>query len=201
MPPTADEQIRFLVNLQRLLDEGQFVASYKYALLLALADLSVEDGDDSGAPLELGSNQLAEKFIQYYWRQAIPYPTPPEARILRQNTGKQAAIVNLVREARTEYGNSLSLMRNRPAWRPLVRSVANLVCVMPLWKLQTVGREQLDFLYQNAGTGRTIELRTGVAYCFRKFHGLISDLTRTRKRTCSSTGNSAIAWSMTPWTR
>jgi hypothetical protein len=42
MPPTSDEQIRFLVNLQRLLDEGLFVASYKFALLLSLADLSVE---------------------------------------------------------------------------------------------------------------------------------------------------------------
>ena len=48
MPPSSDEQIKFLVNLQRLLDEGQFVASYKFALLLALADLSVEHGDDSG---------------------------------------------------------------------------------------------------------------------------------------------------------
>ena len=51
MQPAADEQIRFLVNLQRLLDEGLFVASYKFALLLALADLSVEYGDDTGAPL------------------------------------------------------------------------------------------------------------------------------------------------------
>ena len=41
MQPSSDEQIRFLVNLQRLLDEGLFVASYKFALLLALADLSL----------------------------------------------------------------------------------------------------------------------------------------------------------------
>ena len=46
MPPTSDEQIRFLANVQRLLDEGSFVASYKFALLVALADLSVERGDD-----------------------------------------------------------------------------------------------------------------------------------------------------------
>jgi hypothetical protein len=35
VPPAPEEQIQFLVNLQRLLDEGSFVASYKYALLLA----------------------------------------------------------------------------------------------------------------------------------------------------------------------
>jgi hypothetical protein len=48
MPPTSGEQIRFPVNLQRLLDEGLFVASCKFALLHSLADLSVEKGGDSG---------------------------------------------------------------------------------------------------------------------------------------------------------
>ena len=74
MPPNADDQIRFLVKLQRLLDEGLVVASFKFALLLALADLSVESGDDTGAPLILPETGIAEKFIQYYWRQAVPYP-------------------------------------------------------------------------------------------------------------------------------
>ena len=36
MAPTSDEQIQFLVNIQRLLGEGQFVAPYKFAMLLAL---------------------------------------------------------------------------------------------------------------------------------------------------------------------
>jgi hypothetical protein len=94
--PTADEQIRFLVNLQRLLDEGSFVASYKFALLLALADLSIEHGTDTGAPLPLDTGAIAEKFIQYYWRQAVPYPSPTKPKILQQNTGSQAAIVNAV---------------------------------------------------------------------------------------------------------
>jgi hypothetical protein len=48
MPPNSDAQIQFMVNIQRLLDEGLFTASYKFALLLALADLSIEQGDDSG---------------------------------------------------------------------------------------------------------------------------------------------------------
>jgi hypothetical protein len=50
MQPTSDEQIQFLVKLQRLLDEGLFVATYKFALLLSIADLCIEQGDDSGAP-------------------------------------------------------------------------------------------------------------------------------------------------------
>src|SRR4051812_34602101 len=108
MPPTSDAQIQFIVNLQRLLDEGAFAASYKFALLLALADLSVEIGEDSGAPLRLTTRQLAEKFIQYYWRQAAPYVTGGDARILQQNAGQQAAILNLLRDARRENGDSLA---------------------------------------------------------------------------------------------
>jgi hypothetical protein len=179
MPPTPDEQIEFLVKLQRLLDEGLFVASYKFALLLALADLSIEAGGDSGRPLPLTTEQIATKFIQYYWRQAVPYVAPAEARVLQQNTGNQAAVVNIVGAARKERGDSLAaLMNNTHAWKPLVREVAGVVRIMPLWKLQTIGQECLDFLYANAGTGKTIVLRPGIAYCFRKFHPLIADLVR-----------------------
>lgn len=42
---------------------------------------------------------------------------------------------------------------------------------MPLWKLQTIGGEVRDILYENVGTGREFALRPGMAYCFRKFHG------------------------------
>ena len=76
----------------------------------------------------------------------MPYPASVQTRILQQNTGKQAAILNAVRSARGEYGDSLPAMLNRPAWNSLVREVANIVRVMPLWKLQTVGQERLDLL-------------------------------------------------------
>jgi hypothetical protein len=176
MPPTADEQIQFIVNVQRLLDEGAFVASYKYALLLALADLAVESGDESGDALRLTTRQIAEKFIAYYWRQSVPYATAADSRILRQNAGAQAAVLNLISNARREHGDLLPNMMRRPLWKTLVRAVAKSVENMPLWRLQTVGSQRLDFLYDNVGTGATIELRAGVAYCLRKFHGLITDL-------------------------
>lgn len=177
MSPTPDHQIGFLVNLQRLLDEGQFVASYKFALLLSLADLAVENGDDSGSSLTLTTDSIAEKFIQYYWRQAAPFPRA-NASILQQNTGKQASVVNILQTARSKHGDSLASIMRKSTWKALRREVSSVVRIMPLWKLQTVGRERLDFLYANTGAGKTIELRPGVAYCLRKFHGLISDLVR-----------------------
>src|SRR5581483_11853712 len=142
MPPTSDEQIRFMVNIQRLLEEGLFTASYKFALLLALAILSIEQGDDSGAPLDLTTDAIAEKFVQYYWRQVVPYARAGEAAILRQNTDRQAAIVNLVREAHASYGGSLAAaIRESAKWRRLVRKVALVVREMPLWRLQRIGAE------------------------------------------------------------
>jgi len=132
MPPTSDEQIQFMVNSQRLLDEGLFTASHKFALRLALADLSIEQGDDSGGSLALTTEAIAEKFVLYYWRQAMPYPAP-RAVILQQNYDRQAAIINLVLDARKAHGDSLpAAMRDGKAWRRLVRRVAGVVRLMPL---------------------------------------------------------------------
>ena len=88
--PSSEEQIEFLVKIQRLFSEGSFVATYKFALLQALADLSVEKGDYSSNSLLITTREIAEKFIQYYWRQTLPYVPPgsEQAAVLRQNTGR-----------------------------------------------------------------------------------------------------------------
>ena len=181
-PPTAEQQLTFLTNLQRLLSEGQFVATYKYALLLALADIAVESGDDSGGPLSVSTKRIAEKFIQYYWRQAIPYvprSDPAASQVLRQNTSKQAAIIRQLLEARQHSDDSLVVaQRDTSAWKSLVQNVDHVIRVMPLWKLQTVGRSSFEFLYENRGKGTSIVLHPGVAYCLRQFYSLIGDLIR-----------------------
>ena len=74
--PTPAEQIEFLQKIQRLLAEGQFVATYKFALLRALADLAVLKGDDSGGELELTATEIAEVFVEIYWRQTRPFCSP-----------------------------------------------------------------------------------------------------------------------------
>jgi hypothetical protein len=91
--PTPEFQIGFLTYLQRLFSEGLFVATYKYALLMALADICVERGSDNDAPLEVSTRLIAEKFIRYYWRQSMPLPLAESAeqRVLRQNTGRQVS--------------------------------------------------------------------------------------------------------------
>ena len=132
-PPEPSDQIRFLTNLQRLLAEGLFTATYKYALLSALADLCVEHGDDSGATWNVSLVELSGKLVEYYRRHATPYTAGGASEILRQNTGKQARIVSLVSAARDQYGPSLAnRMRNESAWQRLVHSVISTLRYQPL---------------------------------------------------------------------
>jgi 5-methylcytosine-specific restriction endonuclease McrA len=174
-PPTPDDQLAFLDYIQRLLDGGKFSATYKFALLMALADLSVEQGDDSGAPLTIHTQDIAAKFVRYYSRQALPFPNG--GGVLQQNRGVQAAVINHVAESAATYqvtagGQHVTLLNDAG----LVRSVAQTVRAQPLWKLQQIGEAVDDFLYPQVGRGTAIELRPGIAYCFRRFHGFVCRL-------------------------
>ena len=145
MAPSSEDQVQFLLKLQRLLGEGLFTATYKYALLMALADVSVELGDDSGEELEISTDKIAEKFIVYYWRQTLPFLGK---ETLRQNTGRPPVVVTLLLQVRNEHGDRLAeAKRDAAQWRSLVRSVADNIREMPLPRLQNVGRETLPFLY------------------------------------------------------
>ena len=163
-PPQA--QLDFLQNLQRLLGEGTFTATYKYALLLALADVCVERGEDTAATFQVQTAWLAEKFIAYYWRQARPYAgslvSSASAQclrrdaLLRQNTG-QSAVVLTTLKAMVDQGLSLAdLQRSRSEWARLVNKVAKVVREMPLWRLQVIGNQPLEFLYRRVGTGTSM---------------------------------------------
>ena len=50
---------------------------------------------------------------------------------------------------------------------------------MPLWKLQLVGRERLDFLYEEQLVDHGIVLRSGIAACFRSQFNIVKALVQT----------------------
>ena len=155
--PTPEQQVQFLRNMQRLLAEGQFTASYKFALVHALADLSVLKGNDSGAPLDLSTKDIAGKFVELYWRQSRPFQVGTETTglILQQNTGKQAAIISQIALSQQECGGSLFRLKQSATgrWSTLVAEVDQVVRTMPLWKLQTVGNEPLEFCTRTLAGG------------------------------------------------
>lgn len=90
----AEDGIQFLRQFQQLLAEGGFVATYKFALLQALADLSVEHAVAPDGSLDLPVECIAGKFIEFYWNQARPF----RETVLLQNTKGQAEVVTLVRQ-------------------------------------------------------------------------------------------------------
>ena len=55
---TPEFQLAFLNKVQRLFAEGDFAASYKYALLIAIADIAVESGRDDDKPLTIPHRSL-----------------------------------------------------------------------------------------------------------------------------------------------
>ena len=176
--PSAEHQLQFLHKIQRILEEGDFNATYKYALLQALSDIAVEKGDVVGEPLIISIEMLAEKYIMYYWRQVLPFPrSSSQQAILFQNKGKQAAIINQIKSYQDMHGPVITRARkNLSTWKILVKDVADTIRAMPLWKLQRVAHGVNDFLYPNKQTGDHITLRPGIAYCLRAFHGQILNM-------------------------
>ena len=56
-------ELEVLTKLQCILNEGPFVASYKYALLISLAELSVEKEAASDGTLCIEPSELAERLL------------------------------------------------------------------------------------------------------------------------------------------
>jgi hypothetical protein len=138
-------------------------------------------GTETGDTLELGTREIAGKMVELYWRQAVPFPVRGgEPVVLRQNKGSQAAILNRVLALRNRSGGSLARARRDRGWAGLLNDAESVLIKMPLWKLQTVAGERLDFLYANLDRNdvQSISLRSGVAYCLRAFHPLLTDLIR-----------------------
>jgi len=170
-------ELQFLEKLQLILAESLTTSTYKYALLIALADICVEDtnaGHDD--ELAIPITRIAEKFLEIYWRHGLPYFSTgirdATDSVLLQNRGPQAAVINKANALRRRFG-SPAVARRDPSWEQAVSTLAGLLKQMPLWRLQKLRTTTLDFLYPEDRDGDEITLRLGIARCFRRFHALI----------------------------
>jgi 5-methylcytosine-specific restriction endonuclease McrA len=149
---------------------------------MALADLSIELEPHPGAAAIFRIENIAEKFIEYYWNHALPYICGTTHGVLFQNVDpvKGAVILKYVQEMREASGGSLSAARrNKKLWNAYVRDVARLIEKMPLNRLQTIGTEPFCFLYDNPNVrtyGGYLHLKPGVAFHFRRFYPLIRSM-------------------------
>jgi 5-methylcytosine-specific restriction endonuclease McrA len=98
--PASGDVVAFAEKLLGLLDTGSFTTSYKYALLLALFDATVEEtAADGSAPRVLRGRDLGRRVFELYWRQARPFSA---AGPLRQST--QRDVVVKIAELRRRLG-------------------------------------------------------------------------------------------------
>lgn len=95
--PSPQQQLTFLKQTQLILQSGSFSSTYKFALLISITRLAIEQGRDSGSTLCLDYLDIAEKFIDLYWKQTLPFDfNQNESLILHQSNSLQATIVNLI---------------------------------------------------------------------------------------------------------
>ena len=182
--PTPEFQLSFLNKLQRLFAEGDFTATYKFALLIAICDIAVQSGNDSNEPFVIEHRSLGSKFIELYWQQAAPF----NDGVLVQNLGTQAAVVSKIARFRGT-NNSLNEALCSGA---LLTAVTATVVTQPVKYIQNLSGATDQFLFEcRAGQ---IVLLPGVAYCLRRFQPLVNQLARSHwvKHIKSNRQNAAL---------
>jgi hypothetical protein len=163
------ELIAFGEELLGLLDRGSFVATYKYAVLIALMDLCIEGTDRHGfAPTAVTTRQLAEKVTELYW----PHTKAFRGRTLRQNTGHQARILSDVGRFRSSLPDpSITLDRARREsprrFERLIRAVEWTLILMPLPRLQVVGGRTERLIYE-IGWGTDVDRERSVVGAYQE---------------------------------
>ena len=70
--------------------------------------------------------------------------------------------MKLLADARKRSRGSITqAKKDGEIWVSLRKEVEKIVRTMPLWKLQTLGKQEVPFLYERNSRGRTIELKPG----------------------------------------
>jgi HNH endonuclease len=185
----------FFARLQHLLAEGEFVSTYKFALLLALTRWAVEHAaHDERQPIDVG--ELAPYALDLYWPQLLPFggggsTAAAEARpsfgigyaawqgVLAQERARQKlAIQRLVLAARA-HGADRWTQLPADVREQLLRDVRSALREQPLWKLHEVaGGDGFRFLYRRGTSAGELVFEPGVIPALAAYSNLVEDLVR-----------------------
>ncbi|MDY6484022.1 HNH endonuclease [Acinetobacter faecalis] len=179
--PTPQEQLKFLKHIQQILQSGTFTSTYKFALLISITRLAIEQGQDTGAALHLEYQDIAEKFIELYWKQSLPFQfNHYEPFIIHQSTGKQAKIISEIKKAQQQLKTLAALRKDQFHWNQLKKVVAATVKQMPVVYLQNLNGQTIEFLYSLEDSKQSLKLLPKVMYCLRQFSEIIEELCQKR---------------------
>lgn len=175
-------QIDFISYMQRLLQEGDFSSTYKFAFLHALADICIEKDVPKNGSLLISYDEIVEKLILLYWQHAKPFFPETEHQlqggILLQNSGRQAKIIADIGALQSSGANNLSQAKSSPLWPQIFRNTLRTLKEGPLWRLQILSKQEECYLFPHIKNRSYIELNPGIADCFRMFHDLVVQFSR-----------------------
>lgn len=170
------QQLDFIAYIQRMLNEGEFVATYKFALLHAIADICVEHPlQHPDSELVITFDELVDKFILLYWYHAMPFAAGSngDAALLKQNAGKQSKVISVLYECQKNDIRNIHQLKQSQYWRAIYRATLATIKDGPLWRLQILSKQAECFLYPHTNNGKYIKLNSGIAYSFRRFYDLV----------------------------
>jgi 5-methylcytosine-specific restriction endonuclease McrA len=170
------QQLDFIAYIQRMLVEGDFSATYKFALLHALADVCVEQPLISDqAELKIDLATLADKLIVLYWHHAVPFASEQtgESALLKQNTGAQSKVISVLYECQQNNIRNLRALKQSTLYKPTFNAALATLKTGPLWRLQILAKQAECFLYPHTNSTKYITLNAGIASCFRRFYDLV----------------------------
>lgn len=155
-----------------ILDDGSFSATYKFALVLALLDVCIENTTRTGVPpSSVTTRQLAERVLELYWSHAVPFR---EHGVLRQggnHRGQQAEILRDIDRFRSACGAAggdtlhRAKLAHRRHYERLLNSVEWKLIEMPIPRLQVLGRAEDRFLYEY---GWGLDVRPGLVGAYQR---------------------------------
>ncbi len=179
--PTAEFQLNFLRRIQWLLESSYYTSTYKFALLMAMVNLAIESGINDDSEHSISYEQLAERFIQLYWIQALPYSDQSSDSVLRQSstTGQDSVINNILDLQDDTKTTSLTMARtqNVKLWQSTIKDIALTIKKYPARYLQSAeDKVSREFLYVYDSKSKVITLKPGIAYCFTRFSKIINKL-------------------------
>jgi len=179
--PTAQFQLNFLRRIQWLLESSSYTSTYKFALLMATANLAIESGVNDDRECSISYQQLAEQFIQLYWIQVLPFSDQSSDSVLRQSstTGQASVINSILNLQHKTQTTSLTIARtqNTKLWQSTIKDIASTIKKYPARYLQSAeDNVSREFLYIYDSKLNVITLKPGIAYCFTRFNRIINKL-------------------------
>jgi 5-methylcytosine-specific restriction endonuclease McrA len=148
--------LAFAEKLLGLLDSGRYTATYKFATLIALIDVCVEEVDAAGDPPErISAARVGRRVLELMWRHALPYDSKDgEDRYLSHSTQANDLVAKITRFRRDHdlgpgAGVVLASRLYPVAFEALQDEVVTTVIRMPLPRLQRfgTGSQEDRFLY------------------------------------------------------